>query len=149
MRFSEGGPHVTFGYGNECPDALVTDFLVNDIVPAERETVCEGIVADEFVPVAPRAAKSFADLAEALSAIETEIYYLPEFFYWDGRTPTTTGCTYGGTLYFDSDEAGKTYNFAWDRCQLISSLTLTGSGFYDTENDLMSAEDFRALELHG
>ena len=51
---TEGGPHVTFGYGNECPDALVTDFLVNDVVPRERETICEGVVADDYVPLAPR-----------------------------------------------------------------------------------------------
>ncbi|HET9911806.1 MAG TPA: alpha/beta fold hydrolase, partial [Anaerolineales bacterium] len=97
----EGGPHVIFGRGNECPDALVTDFLVNDVVPAERETVCEGVVADDYVPIAPRSAKSFQDPSEALSSAETEIYYLPEFFYWDGFTPTSVGCTYGGTLYFD------------------------------------------------
>jgi pimeloyl-ACP methyl ester carboxylesterase len=137
---TEGGPHVTFGYGNECPDALVTDFLVNGVVPAQRETVCEGYVADDFVPVAPRAAKSFHELAEALSAAETEIYYLPEFYYWDGYTPTSVGCTYGGTMYFDTDEAGTTYNFEWNRCQLIANFSLTGSGFHDTENDSMGAD---------
>jgi len=131
---------VTFGYGNACPDALVTDFLVNDTVPAERETVCEGIVADEFVPVAPRAANSFEDLAEALSSIETEIYYLPEFFYWDGYAPTSVGCTYGGILSFDTNEAGTTYNFEWNRCQLIANITLTGSGSYEIENDHMAAQ---------
>ena len=60
---TQGGPHVTFGYGNECPDALVTDFLVNGVVPAQRETVCEGIVADEFVPVSPRSTKPFGSPA--------------------------------------------------------------------------------------
>ncbi len=75
----EGGPHVIFGRGNVCPDALVTDFLVNDVVPAKRETACAGYVADEHVPVAPRAAADFKNLRRALSAIETEIYYLPEF----------------------------------------------------------------------
>ncbi len=62
---TQGGPHVTFGYGNECPDALVTDFLVNDIVPAQRETTCEGIVVDDYVPVAPRLATSFHTPEEA------------------------------------------------------------------------------------
>ena len=130
-----GGPHVTFGYGNECPDALVTDFLVNDIVPAERETVCEGIVADAYAPVAPRVAKSFSDPLEALSAMETEIYYLPEFYYWDGYTPTSVGCNYGGTFSFEPNNAGTRYNFVLDRCEFTTNFKMTGAGFYNPDND--------------
>jgi pimeloyl-ACP methyl ester carboxylesterase len=132
---TEGGPHVTFGYGNECPDAFVTDFLVNDAVPSQRETVCEGIVADPYVPVAPRSTKSFSHPIEALSLIETEIYYLPEFFYWDGFTPTATGCTYGGTFNFTTNNAGTRYLFDLDQCEFIANFRLTGDGFYNIEND--------------
>ncbi|HSB00332.1 MAG TPA: alpha/beta fold hydrolase [Anaerolineales bacterium] len=132
---TEGGSHVTFGYGNECPDALVTDFLVNDVVPAQRETVCEGVVADDYVPLAPRTAKQFQDPAEALSSVETEIDYLPEFFYWDGFTPTTVGCTYGGTFSFDLSGSGTKYNFELNRCEFTSNFKMTGSGFYNTEID--------------
>lgn len=132
---TEGGPHVTFGYGNECPDALVTDFLVNDIVPADRETVCEGVVADPYVPVAPRTTQSYSDPIEALSSIETEIYYLPEFFYWDGYTPTSVGCTYGGIFDFDMDSAGTKYRFNFDRCEFTSNFRMTGWGRYNIELD--------------
>jgi pimeloyl-ACP methyl ester carboxylesterase len=137
---TQGGPHVTFGYGNECPDALVTNFLVNDIVPDQRETVCEGYIADDFVPVAPRTAKSFSDPLAALLVIETEIYHLPEFYYWDGYTPTSVGCTYGGTLYFDTEEDGTTYNVKVKHCQLVANFGLTGSGWHDTVNERMSAD---------
>ena len=132
---TEGGPHVTFGYGNECPDALVTDFLVNDIVPAERETVCEGIVADDFVPVAPRSTRPFQAPAEIFSSIETEIYYLPEFFYWDGFTPTSVGCTYGGVFDFRANNAGTKYSFGFSRCELIANFSMSGKGSYNLEND--------------
>jgi pimeloyl-ACP methyl ester carboxylesterase len=132
---TQGGPHVTFGYGNECPDALVTDFLVNDIVPAERETVCEGVVADVYVPIVPRSTRPFDHPIEALSLIETEIYYLPEFFYWDGFTPTAAGCTYGGTFNFTTNNAGTRYLFDLDQCAFIANFRLTGNGFYNTEND--------------
>jgi len=132
---TEGGPHVTFGYGNECPDALVTNFLVNDDVPAERETVCEGIIADEYVPIAPRSAKASKDPREAFSAVETEIYYLPEFFYWDGFTPTSVGCTYGGTFDFGLNSTGTRYSFDLNRCDFASGFKLTGTGFYNPEND--------------
>lgn len=130
-----GGPHVTFGYGNECPDALVTDFLINDVVPANRETVCEGVVVDPYVPVGPQTTRAFADPAEALSAVETEIYYLPEFFYWDVFTPTSVGCTYGGSFYFDLSNDGIKYLFEFDRCEFTANFRMTGTGRYNTELD--------------
>ena len=132
---TEGGPHVTFGYGNECPDALVTDFLVNDMVPPQRETSCEGVVADAYVPVGPALAREFPGPVEGLSSVETEIYYLPEFFYWDGFTPTSVGCTYGRTFYFDLHNSGRRYNFELDRCQFTNNFKLTGSGRCNTELD--------------
>ena len=132
---TQGGPHVTFGYGNECPDALVTDFLVNGVVPAQRETVCEGIIADDFVPVSPRSTKPFQSPSEIFSSIETEIYYLPEFFYWDIATPTTVGCTYGGIFDFRTNSAGTRYIFGLDHCEFIANFSLTGKGSYNTEND--------------
>lgn len=132
---TEGGPHVTFGYGNECPDALVTDFLVNDVVPANRETVCEGVVADDYVAVAPSTAQSFSEPIEALSSIETEIYYLPEFFYWDVFTPASVGCTYGGTFDFALSNDGIKYLFEFDRCEFMDNFSITGTGRYHTELD--------------
>lgn len=46
---TQGGSHVIFGYGNECPDQIVTAFLVDDRRPAQRETTCEGTVIGEYV----------------------------------------------------------------------------------------------------
>lgn len=132
---TQGGPHVTFGYGNECPDAFVTDFLVNGTVPAQRETVCEGVVADPYVPIVPRSTRPFDHSIEALSLIETEIYYLPEFFYWDGFTPTAAGCTYGGTFNFTTNNAGTRYLFDLEQCEFIANFRLTGNGFYNIERD--------------
>ena len=89
----QGGPHVIFGCGNECPDALVTDFLINDIIPAQRKTVCEGFIADDYVPIG-RQCQCVRNPLKALSSAETEISYLPEYYYWEGFEPTSTGCTY-------------------------------------------------------
>jgi len=131
----EFGPHVIFGRGNACPDELVIDFLVNDVVPAERETVCEGYLIDPHVPLAPRFAAAFETPQNALSSVETEIYYLPEFYYWDGYTPTSVGCTYGGTLGFAPNDAGTQINFLLKKCAFTNNFIMTGTGFYDTEND--------------
>lgn len=129
------GPHVIYGRGNACPDALVTDFLVNNIVPAERETVCDGYTMDAYVPLAPRFAVAFKNPYKALSSVETEIYYLPEFYYWDGYTPTSVGCTYGGVISFVANEDGTGYGFSLDECAFTTNFIMTGSGAYDTNAD--------------
>jgi len=131
----EGGSHVIFGYGNECPDALVTDFLVNNILPAERETVCEGFVMDDYVPLAPRFAVSFLGPRRALSSVETEIYYLPEFYYWDGFEPQSVGCTYSGALDFASNEIGTGYDLSLNKCSFSNNFIMTGTGSYDSTLD--------------
>ncbi|MFN8404825.1 MAG: alpha/beta hydrolase [Anaerolineales bacterium] len=131
----EFGPHVIFGRGNACPDELVIDFLVNDVVPAERETVCEGYLIDPHAPLAPRFASMFGSPRNALSAMETEIYYLPEFYYWDGFTPTSIGCNYGGALGFQMNNAGTRVNFSLNKCQLATHFAMTGTGFYNFNTD--------------
>ncbi|MEP7136529.1 MAG: alpha/beta fold hydrolase [Chloroflexota bacterium] len=127
------GPHVIFGRGNACPDAIITDFLVNDVVPAEREIVCDGFVMDDFVPLAPRFAAGFKSPYKALSSVETEIYYLPEFYYWDSFTPTAVGCTYGGTLNFAPNASG--YDIEMNKCALTNNFIMTGTGSYDAGLD--------------
>lgn len=131
----EFGPHVIFGRGNTCPDDLVTDFLVNDVIPAERETVCDGYLMDPYVPLAPRFASLFGSPRNALSAMETEIYYLPEFYYWDGFTPTSVGCNYGGTLGFELNNPGTRINFTLNKCTFAEKFIMTGAGFYNVNND--------------
>jgi pimeloyl-ACP methyl ester carboxylesterase len=131
----QGGPHVIYGRGNECPDALVTDFLVKDIVPAAKETTCDGFVMDEYVRLAPRAADAFKNVRRALSSVETEIYYLPEFYYWDGFTPTAVGCPHDGLFGFASNDDGTIYEFSLDKCAFTDHFTLTGTGSYDTNAD--------------
>ena len=130
-----GGPHVIFGRGNVCPDALVTDFLVNDVVPALPETVCDGFVMDDYVQISPRLAGAFKTPQNALSSVETEIYYLPEYFYWDGFTPAAVGCTYGGTLGIDSNFAGTRSLFTLNKCAFTTNFIMTGTGSYNADTD--------------
>lgn len=104
-------------------------------MPLQRETVCEGYVADEHVPLAPRNASGFDDAHEALASIENEINYIAEYYYWDGFTPTSTACTQNGILSFDANNAGTKYNFTLDHCAFTKNFTLTGTGSYNTNND--------------
>jgi pimeloyl-ACP methyl ester carboxylesterase len=128
-----GGPHVIFGRGVSCVDDLVTDFLVRDRVPAQRETTCEGVVADEYVPLAPANASAFTSPLEALASAENEINYFPEYYYWDGETPTGVGCTFNGTLRFEP--RGNNYAFIFSTCTFTRNFRLTGTGSYNPDRD--------------
>jgi pimeloyl-ACP methyl ester carboxylesterase len=130
----QGGPHVIFGRGNACPDDIGTAFLVKDQVPRQRETVCEGVVADTYVPLAPPSADTFKSALVAFQSAENEIYYLPEYYYWDVFTPTSVGCpSGGGTLTFEPDGANTI--FALDQCAFSRGWKMTGSGSYNADRD--------------
>jgi pimeloyl-ACP methyl ester carboxylesterase len=122
----DGGPHVIFGRGVSCIDDLVTDFLVNDQPPPERETTCEGEVTKEFVPLAPLNAAEFANPLEALRSVDDEIYYLPEYYYWDVETPTSVGCPFGGVLSFEATDTGDSMTLK--DCAFSEGFIMTGSG---------------------
>ncbi|MCL4300434.1 MAG: alpha/beta fold hydrolase [Anaerolineae bacterium] len=125
---TEGGAHVTFGRGNACPDDLVTAFLVDGKMPEQRETTCEGVVAEAYVPLPPLDAGAFADPLEALLSADTEINYLPEYYYWDTETPTSVGCPRGGTLAFSAGDTGDTFKLT--NCAFSAGFAMTGAGLY-------------------
>jgi hypothetical protein len=124
----EGGPHVIFGWGNPCPDDIVTAFLVEDQMPGERETVCEGVVAEPYVPLPPADASAFENPLEALLSADTEINYLPEYYYWDVETPTSVGCPHGGTLAFEPGDEGDVFTLTG--CAFSAGFAMTGSGLF-------------------
>jgi pimeloyl-ACP methyl ester carboxylesterase len=128
MVTETGGPHVIFGWGLGCVDNLVTETLVNDQFPAQRETTCQGKVSRAFEPLAPLNAAAFADPLAALSAVDDELYYLPEYYYWDQKTPTTIGCPFGGTFLFKTSKQGESY--VLDKCAFSDGFVMTGSGSY-------------------
>lgn len=133
-----GGPHVIFGWGIECVDGLVTEFLVEDKLPAERETVCEGVVADAFVPLAAANAADYADPLEALTAVENEIYYLPEYYYMSYTTARAVACPYGGTFAFEGGDTGDAFTFT--DCAFSDGFAMTGSGSYNYDDASFTLE---------
>ena len=115
------------------PDDLVTAFLVQGRRPDRRRTTCPGPIADPYVAVAPASAAAFPNVEAALASAETEISYLPEYYYWDGVEPTATGCPDGGTLGLTGD--GATYDLALDGCAFSRGFAMTGRGRYDSDRD--------------
>lgn len=128
-----GGPHVIFGRGVQCIDDLVNAFLIDDTLPPQREIECPGRVMDKYVPLAPLEAREFASPLDALQSAETEIYYLPEFWYWDYATPTRVGCAYRGTLALRAQD--DRIKFDLNDCAFTNGFEMTGTGYYDYAPD--------------
>ena len=133
-----GGPHVIFGWGVECVDTLIADFLVDGTLPAERETVCVGVVASGFVPLALADAAEYASPLEAMAAVENEIFYLPEYYYMSSTTARAIACPYGGTFAFDSDATGDLYTLT--DCAFSKGFTMTGNGSYNYDDGVFTLE---------
>lgn len=125
----EGGPHVIFGRGDECPDALVTAFLLKGERPAQQETHCPGWVVDSYVPLSPLDAAGFDDPLHAMIAFSNEVNLLPEYYYWDGSSPLSVGCPAGGWLAIEAVDKGD--RFVLHGCAFFSGLILDGSGLWD------------------
>jgi hypothetical protein len=123
-----GGPHIIFGRGNACPDELVTAFLVDGEMP-DRETECEPMTPDPFIPLPPASASADDDPAEVLLAIDDELYYQPEFWAWDGSDELSVGCLYGGSVTYVASDVG--FDLTLDDCELVAGLALSGFGVYD------------------
>lgn len=132
-----GGPHVIFGWGNECVDGLVTDFLVDDKMP-ERETTCDGYVADDFVPLALADASEYANPLEALVAVDNEINYLPEYYYSISEEINAAACPYGGNVTFESGDTSDTYTLT--NCAFSAGFTMTGTGSYNYDDSSFTLE---------
>jgi hypothetical protein len=131
-----GGPHVIFGWGNTCVDSLVTDFLVEGARPAQRVTGCEGVVVNPYWQLPPADIADAADVLEAMIAVDNEIFYLPEYFYWDLETPTHLGCPFGGGLRFEPSSIGERFEFS--DCAFIQGFSLTGTGSYNYDTQRLT-----------
>jgi len=129
---TEGGPHITFGWGRNCPDAQVTNFLVKGQLPDQRELTCGGQVIRSYVPLQPVDVSGYADVLDIFTAIDTDIYFLPEYYYWDLETPITTSCPYGGGFTFEPSGEGELFTFT--NCAFVDGFIMTGTGSlnYDT-----------------
>lgn len=133
-----GGPHVIFGWGVECVDSLIADFLVDDTLPAERETTCEGVVTTAFVPLALADASKYASLLETMAAVENEIFYLPEYYYMSSTTARAIACPNSGTFAFDADSTSDHYTLT--NCAFSKGFAMTGSGSYNYDDGVFTLE---------
>jgi len=126
-----GGPHVIFGRGNPCPDEDTTAFILDGTPPSV--STCDGVVVDIYQPLFPASAEEFEDAETMFDAVEWEIYYLPEYYYWDGIDDSGAGCNLGGSMTFVPTDVG--YGLEFADCAFSDGLVLDGTGSYDFDTD--------------
>jgi pimeloyl-ACP methyl ester carboxylesterase len=122
-----GGPHVTFGWGERCPDQPIARYLVEGTLPAGRVTVCENVVSDEYVPIAPDSAADVTDARSFLVALDDHILNTNDYWYrYDAEEALAIGCDFGGTLTYRPTDAGTVLDL--DACAFTDGLAVTGRG---------------------
>jgi len=131
LIYQPGGPHIIYGRGNACPDRLVTQILVRATFPSSRTTVCPGDVADAYVHVPDASVRSEGGARRVMLAIDDEINAGVDYQYWDGTSPLTYGCPFGGTIRYTPNSVGSWLSL--DRCAFFDGLAATGHGLIDDD----------------
>ena len=121
-----GGPHVTFGRGEPCPDDVVMRFLETGATPAKREIACPGVYVRDYQPLAPATARAFGSPEDALVSFERQLRRLPEYWYWDGQEARATACPVAGSVRFRATGDGTAFTFAG--CSFTKGVAFTGTG---------------------
>lgn len=125
---TRGGPHVTFGRGQPCVDAVVRAFLLEDRLPG-RVTACSGVVASPYIPLSPLSASEFVDALDAMTSLENELLADPLYTFWAGPGEFDIGCRYEGNIAVRVGDDGDEYTFVG--CEFARGMAVSGSGGFD------------------
>jgi hypothetical protein len=139
--YVEGGRHSIFGWGYDCPDRYITDFMLDGVLPDQREIVCTDwgeAVISAYKPRIKENASDYVDPLEIFWAIDGEIRLQPEYYYGSFEEPVSVACPFGGSFSFAPSEAGEAYTF--ENCAYTEGFALTGSGGYNYGAGLFSIE---------
>ncbi len=123
---TEGGSHVTFGYGVECPDDDVVAFLVRGTAPRQRVTRCDGYVTNAFIDLTALDSGEYVDALDAMSALDHELFGAPEVYLWSGGDRLEFGCRFGGTVAIEF--VAFLNRITLDDCEFGRGLPVDGSG---------------------
>lgn len=129
---TSGGPHVIFGWGESCPDDLMTDWLANGTPPPTRITLCDGDVAATYLPVAAPLATDYEDALDFAMTMDDHLLNTDDYGYrYDGETELSLGCDFGGTLTYAPTDTGTEMSMA--DCAFTPALAMTGTAHTDDE----------------
>ncbi|MBK8823193.1 MAG: alpha/beta fold hydrolase [Anaerolineales bacterium] len=139
--YVEGGRHSIYGFGFDCPDRYISDFMLEGTLPAEREIVCEDWGTDvirAYEPLVAENISSYENVLEAFYAIDSAIQLQPEYFYGSFTEDVSIACPFSGTFTFGPSDTGEAYTF--DNCAYTQGFALTGTGSYEYETGIITFE---------
>lgn len=152
MITKRAGGHVNFGFGfgaASCPDKILTQFLLQRVLPGQREFLCPGyFVEDRYTPLAKARASDYSSPLALVEAVIHEIEMLPEVNNMV-TSGTLVGCPHGGVMGVGGTWGDLYLSFA--DCSFIEGFAMTGSGFSGFNFSELSdtfAEPAPSVELH-
>ena len=131
----QGGPHVIFDWGYACVDELVSTFIATGEPPPTRVTICDGDVADPYVPIAPVEAADYDDAIETMTIIDNQLFWSASYVYWDGAEPFTEGCDFGGSVEYVPTDVGVDVTLV--ACEFTDGYAVSGTGAVETETGIV------------
>jgi hypothetical protein len=133
-----GGPHITFGWGEACPDEAMGAYLLEGTLPPAPVTVCEGAIVDDYVPVAKDASADYAGGLDLASSVDDQVVGSNDYNYRLGDEPLVVGCDHGGTMTYTPTDVGT--DLVFSACEWTEDVPVTGSGAIDDETGGMTLE---------
>jgi pimeloyl-ACP methyl ester carboxylesterase len=125
MITKRAGGHVHFGGG--CADKILTQFLLQRVLPGQREFLCPGyFLEDRYTPLAKAKASDYKSPLALVEAVIHEIEMLPELNNMV-TAATLVGCPHGGVMGIGGTWGSQHLSFA--NCAFIEGFAMTGSGF--------------------
>lgn len=126
-----GGPHVIFGWGLDCPDKPVADWMVSGkALPAVL--VCDGSVTDDYVALAKDAEADYRDGTDFMTSLVAQVLSTDDYVDELDEKAIRAGCDFGGVLVYTPGASGTAV--ALDACELTDGVPVTGSGSIDDES---------------
>ena len=121
-----GGDHVIFGRGDDCPDKMITAYLVSGTLPSTRVTTCPHTYVDEYVANARPRAADYRDALALMASMEAQITNTDDYSYRLDEDPITMGCYLGGTLKYEPVDGGT--KLSLNKCAFTRGAPMTGTG---------------------
>ncbi len=124
-----GGPHVIFGWGLDCPDNPVADYMVKGKSFSGPLVTCPGSIADPYVALAKPAAADYATATGLMGSFSDQVLNTNDYVDMLDKDPITMGCDFGGVLEYRPASSGTDLSLAG--CAFTPGLPVSGTGAID------------------
>jgi hypothetical protein len=127
----QGGPHVIWARGLNCPDVIVSRFFAGE-APDGKVQYCAQDLIEGYHPLTLTQASDHDDPLIVAKAIITELTESFALQNWNADEPTRFACPKGGFLLAKPNGWSTMYEF--EDCAFWPSLSVTGYGSHDDDD---------------